>query len=70
VQVIAAGVGGTAMPSWGESLTDKQLWGLAYYVESLVQKRASAEAVEMKKALLSQPPFALPAEKNPQDEKK
>jgi len=39
VRVIAAGVGGTAMPSWGDALTDKQLWGLAYYVESLILKR-------------------------------
>src|SRR5262249_54916601 len=35
VRVIAAGVGGTAMPSWAGSLTNEQLWGLAYYVDSI-----------------------------------
>ena len=37
------GVGGTAMPSWGATLTHQQLWGLAYYVESLIQKRGFNE---------------------------
>lgn len=54
VQVIASGVGGTAMPSWGESLTDRQLWGLAYYVESLIKKRGTTEAVQLKQELASQ----------------
>jgi mono/diheme cytochrome c family protein len=60
VRVIAAGVGGTAMPSWGDTLTDKQLWGLAYYVESLVQKRSTEEARAMRKALDSQPAYTIP----------
>jgi mono/diheme cytochrome c family protein len=60
VRVIAAGVGGTAMPSWGEALTDKQLWGLAYYVESLIQKRNTPEGAAVKKALAEQPPFSPP----------
>lgn len=60
VRVIAAGVGGTAMPSWAETLNDKQLWGLAYYVESLIQKRNTPEAAELKKALIEQPPYTLP----------
>ncbi len=59
-KVIAAGVGGTAMPSWGETLTDKQLWGLAYYVESLVQKRGSKEAAEMRAKLNGQPEYKPP----------
>jgi mono/diheme cytochrome c family protein len=54
VRVIAAGVGGTAMPSWSDALTDKQLWGLAYYVESLVQKRGTPEAAAMKAAFAAQ----------------
>ena len=60
VRVIAAGVGGTAMPSWGATLTHQQLWGLAYYVESLIQKRDSAEGQAMKKALAEQPAFNPP----------
>lgn len=55
VRVIAAGVGGTAMPSWADALTDKQLWGLAYYVESLIQKRDTPAAAAMKQALAAQP---------------
>jgi len=54
VRVIAAGVGGTAMPSWGTTLTPKQLWGLAYYVEHLTEKRGSPEAAELRKSLLEQ----------------
>jgi mono/diheme cytochrome c family protein len=68
VRVIAAGVGGTAMPSWGDTLSDKQLWGLAYYVESLVEMRATPEAAALKKSLLEQPPFTLPKPEPPKEE--
>jgi mono/diheme cytochrome c family protein len=54
VRVISAGVGGTAMPSWGATLTPKQLWGLAYYVEQLAAKRGTPEAAGLRKALLEQ----------------
>jgi mono/diheme cytochrome c family protein len=54
VRVIAAGVGGTAMPSWGATLTPKQLWGLAYYVEHLAKKRGTPEAASLRASLLSQ----------------
>jgi mono/diheme cytochrome c family protein len=67
VRVIAAGVGGTAMPSWGDTLTDKQLWGLAYYVASLVEKRDTPEGGALKKALAEQPAFTMP---KPEPEKK
>lgn len=60
VRVIATGVGGTAMPSWGATLDAKQLWGLAYYVEHLASKRGTKEAQEAKKALLEQPPYNPP----------
>jgi len=68
VRVIAAGVGGTAMPSWGDTLTDKQLWGLAYYVESLVEKRGSTSRAALKKALLAQPPYTPPKPEPPKEE--
>jgi mono/diheme cytochrome c family protein len=48
VQVIQAGVGGTAMPTWSGALTARQLWGLAYYVRSLAMLRGSSEAMAMK----------------------
>lgn len=60
VRVIAAGVGGTAMPSWGTSLSNDQLWGLAYYVESLVAKRGTPEAAALRSELESQPAFDPP----------
>ncbi len=54
VRVIGSGVGGTAMPSWAATLDDKQLWGLAYYVHSLVEMRGSPEARALKQSLLGQ----------------
>jgi mono/diheme cytochrome c family protein len=32
-RVIAAGVGGTTMPTWKDQLTEKEIWALAYYVQ-------------------------------------
>ncbi len=55
VRVIAAGVGGTAMPSWGATLTHQQIWGLAYYLESLIQNRASPAGVAQKRASPTSP---------------
>lgn len=60
VRVIAAGVGGTAMPSWGATLTPKQLWGLAYYVEHLAVRRGTQEAVDLRTSLLEQAPYTPP----------
>jgi mono/diheme cytochrome c family protein len=48
VHVIAAGVGGTAMPTWGGALTPQELWGLAHYVRSLALLRGTAEARELR----------------------
>jgi mono/diheme cytochrome c family protein len=61
VKVIAAGVGGTAMPNWAATLKPKQLWSLAYYVESIAKLRGSREASARKAALASQPEFKAPA---------
>jgi mono/diheme cytochrome c family protein len=60
VRVISAGIGGTAMPSWGTSLKPKQVWGLAYYVESLAAMRNSPEAAALRASLADQPPFEPP----------
>lgn len=54
VRVIATGVGGTAMPSWGGTLTPKQLWGLAYYVEHLAKMRGTPEAASLRQSFLDQ----------------
>ena len=34
-RAIAAGIGGTAMPSWEAGLSAKEIWALAYYVQDL-----------------------------------
>ena len=36
---IAAGIGGTAMPTWKDGLEEKDLWALSYYVKSLADRR-------------------------------
>ena len=33
---IASGVGGTAMPSWRETITDEEIWAVSYYIKSLM----------------------------------
>ncbi len=38
-RVIAAGVGGTAMPTWKDVVPDEQIWALAHYVDSLAALR-------------------------------
>jgi len=52
-QVINAGVGGTAMPTWAGALQPPQAWGLAYYVRSLALERATAEGRALHERLLS-----------------
>lgn len=37
--VIAAGIGGTAMPTWKDSIPDEDIWALAYYVRWLADQR-------------------------------
>jgi mono/diheme cytochrome c family protein len=50
--VIATGVTGTAMPTWGATLKPKQLWALSYYIESLAAMRGTPEARAMMASLL------------------
>ena len=38
-RVIATGIGGTAMPSWKDSIPDEDIWALAYYIRSLADER-------------------------------
>jgi cytochrome c oxidase cbb3-type subunit 2 len=54
VKVIATGVGGTAMPNWAATLKDKQLWALAYYVESLAAMRGTPEGRQLMTTLEQQ----------------
>jgi mono/diheme cytochrome c family protein len=71
-RTIAAGVGGTAMPSWkataaytdpntGEKWeADKDIWALAYYVKSLVKLNGTKEAEALRDKLARQPVFTPP----------
>jgi mono/diheme cytochrome c family protein len=47
-RVIAAGVGGTAMPTWKGSLPEEELWGLVHFVDSLLAIRGSDAARELR----------------------
>jgi cytochrome c553 len=71
-RTIAAGVGGTAMPSWkatapytdpntGEHWDgEKDIWALAHYVKSLVKLRGTKDADTLRDKLTHQPPFTPP----------
>lgn len=50
--LIAAGIPGTAMPSWKGSLPDEDIWALAYYVESLGAMKDTPAAAQMRQALM------------------
>jgi mono/diheme cytochrome c family protein len=53
-RTIAAGIGGTAMPTWKDGLEEKDLWALSYYVKSLADRRWTRAS-----AIPSVPPEAL-----------
>ena len=43
---LAAGVGGTTMPSWKDTITDEEIWAVAYYVRSLMDLKDSPKRAE------------------------
>lgn len=43
-RIIAAGIGGTGMPTWKGALPEDQLWALAYYIRDLRQRHPGCEA--------------------------
>lgn len=44
---LAAGVGGTTMPSWKDTLSDDDIWAAAYYVDYLQSLRNTSEREKM-----------------------
>jgi mono/diheme cytochrome c family protein len=50
-RTIAAGIGGTAMPTWKGSVKDEDLWALVHYVQHLSQMRDTAAAVALRNKL-------------------
>jgi mono/diheme cytochrome c family protein len=59
-RVIAAGVGGTAMPTWKGALPEADLWAMAHYVKSLVDMKDTPAAAELRNKLATQPEFVPP----------
>jgi hypothetical protein len=59
-RAVAAGIGGTAMPTWKNVLPDPDLWAMAYYVRWLVALRGTPAAAELQRRLLDQPPWSPP----------
>ena len=57
---IAAGIGGTAMPTWKGVLPETDLWALAHYVKSLVALRGTPAGDQLQQALLAQPAWSPP----------
>ena len=46
-RTIASGIGGANMPTWKGALSENELWGLAYYVRSLVALRGKPDATKL-----------------------
>jgi mono/diheme cytochrome c family protein len=59
-RAIAAGIGGTAMPTWKNVLPEADLWALAHYVRSLVALRDSPQAGALEQRLRDQPAWSPP----------
>ena len=59
-RAIAAGIGGTAMPTWKNVLPEADLWAMAHYVRSLVELRGTPQSSALHKALLEQPAWTPP----------
>ena len=54
-RIIAAGIGGTAMPQWQGALPESDLWALVYYVRSLALLRDTSGARVLREKLAGQP---------------
>ena len=50
-RAIAAGIGGTPMPTWVDRLSDRDLWAVVHYVQELVRLRGTASAAGMRYGL-------------------
>jgi mono/diheme cytochrome c family protein len=59
-RTIAAGIGGTAMPMWKDSIDDADIWAIAYYVQSIYAKQGLPEGSALRKAMLEQPEWTPP----------
>ena len=46
-RTIAAGIGGTAMPTWKGAVREQDLWALSHYVARLIAMRDTPQAAEL-----------------------
>jgi mono/diheme cytochrome c family protein len=59
-RAVAAGIGGTAMPTWKNVLPDADLWAMVHYVRWLLDMRGTPEAAAQQRRLLDQPAWEAP----------
>lgn len=59
-RTIASGIGGTAMPMWKGSIEDKDIWAIAYFVDSMIQLRDTKEGAALRNSLLNQGEWTPP----------
>lgn len=52
-RTLSVGIGGTPMPSYADSLTERERWGLGYYTLSLARKQASVRTAQEAATILS-----------------
>ena len=48
---IAAGVGGTTMPNWKDTITDEEIWAVSYYVKELMEMKDTPKRDELLKTM-------------------
>ena len=48
---IAAGIGGTTMPAWKDTIEDGEIWAVAYYVKHLMEMKENASRKVLMKKL-------------------
>jgi hypothetical protein len=63
-RTIGVGIGGAAMPGWKGVLSEEKLWGLVYYVQSLIAQRDTPAAYALRTKLEGQPPWVAPPPAN------
>jgi mono/diheme cytochrome c family protein len=51
---LAAGVGGTSMPAWKDTITDDQIWAVAYYVKSLMDMKDTQARKDLMNSIKSE----------------
>lgn len=61
-RTLLTGIGGTPMPSYADSLSEEQIWGLAYYVLSLAQQPAAKPLPERRTLTVRRVASDLPVE--------